>query len=299
MDEIQRLVRRWQRERKARLEAETLLEDKSRALYHEKEEQLALIKRLKEAHGQLVQYEKMASLGRMVAGFAHEINTPIGVAVGAASHASDTARQLSRLLEQEEVHEEDLEEGLATVKQATDLTLSNLNRAAELISSFKRTTIDQSSEQSRNFNFQELIQDVINSLHNTFKRTQIRFTVECPEQLNLDGIPGIYTQILTNLIMNSYIHGFVNGTVTGNIWIQVQESSNSRLFIDYSDDGKGMDEETRNRLFEPFFTTNRGNGGSGLGLYICYNLVTTQLAGSISSESAPGEGIRIRIEHGI
>ncbi len=298
MDEMQRLVRRWERERKARIEAETLLEDKSRALYQEKQEN-ALIKRLKEAQGQLVQSEKMASLGRMVAGFAHEINTPIGIAVGAASHGSDTALQLSRLLEQEEVHEEDLESGLTAMKQAADLALTNLNRAAELIRSFKRTSVDQSSEQSRNYNFRELIRDVTNSLHNIFKHTRITFTVECPEALSLEGIPGVYTQILTNLIMNSYTHGFATGARSGNIGILIRESSDDQLIFEYSDNGKGMDEETRNRIFEPFFTTNRGNGGSGLGLYICYNLVTTQLKGSITCESTTGQGIRIRIVHGI
>ncbi len=310
MDEQQRYVRRWERERKARIEAETLLEEKSRALYHEKEEQLALIERLKETQSQLalveklkqaqsklIQSEKMASLGRMVAGFAHEVNTPIGIAVGAASHCSDAVKQLFELLEQDEVLEEELEDGLATIGQAADLTLSNLNRAAELIRSFKRTSVDQSSEKPRNFNFQELIQDVINSLRNTFKRTQIGFVVECPEQLNLDGIPGAYTQVLTNLIMNSYIHAFAHGAEAGNIGVRVQEPSNSRLILEYWDSGAGMDEETQDRIFEPFFTTNRGDGGSGLGLYICYNIVTTQLAGSITCESVPGEGARFYIEH--
>ncbi|MCP3669328.1 MAG: HAMP domain-containing histidine kinase [Gammaproteobacteria bacterium] len=312
MDELQRFVRRWERERKARVEAETLLEEKSRALYHEKEEQLALIERLKETQSQLalakklkqaqsklVQSEKMASLGRMVAGFAHEINTPIGVAVGAASHGSDAVKQLFRLLEQDEVAEEELEDGLATIGQAAELTLSNLNRAAELIRSFKRTSVDQSSEKSRVFNFQELIQDVINSLHNTFKRTQIAFVIECPEQLNLDGAPGVYTQVLTNLIMNSFIHAFAQGTEAGNIGIRVHEPSGSKLALEYWDNGAGMDEETQDRIFEPFFTTNRGDGGSGLGLYICYNIVTTQLAGSITCNSTPGDGVRFYIEHEI
>ncbi len=312
MDEQQQLVRRWKRERKARIEAETLLEEKSRALYHEKEEQLALIERLRETQSQLalaeklkqaqsklVQSEKMASLGRMVAGFAHEINTPIGIAVGAASHGSDAVEQLFELLEQDEVIEEELEDGLATIGEAAKLTLSNLNRAAELIRSFKHTSVDQSSEKSRIFNIKELIQDVINSLHNTFKRTRIGFVVECPEQLNLDGIPGAYTQVLTNLIMNSYIHAFAQGTEVGNIGIRVLEPSNSRLTLEYRDSGAGMDEETQNRIFEPFFTTNRGDGGSGLGLYICYNIVTTQLAGNITCISAPGDGTRFCIEHEI
>ncbi|MCP4128766.1 MAG: HAMP domain-containing histidine kinase [Gammaproteobacteria bacterium] len=312
MDEQQRLLRRWERERKARIEAETLLEEKSLALYHEKEEQLALIERLKEtqsqlalakelkqAHSKLIQSEKMASLGRMVAGFAHEINTPIGIAVGAASHGSDAVKQLFILLEQDEVIEEELKDSLDDIGQAADLTLSNLNRAVELIRSFKRTSVDQSSEKPRNFNFHELIQDVINSLRNTFKRTQIGFVVECQEQLNLDGVPGAYTQLLTNLIMNSYIHAFANGAEAGNIGVRVQESSNSRLILEYWDSGAGMDEETQNRIFEPFFTTNRGDGGSGLGLYICYNIVTTQLAGSITCESVPGDGTRFHIEHEI
>ncbi len=265
----------------------------------ETQSQLALVKRLKEAQSRLVQSEKMASLGRMVAGFAHEINTPIGIAVGSASHGSDAVKQLFRLLERDEVLEEDLEDGLATIGEAADLALSNLRRAAALITSFKHMSVDQSSEKPRNFSFQELIQDVINSLHNTFKRTRIEFVIECPEHLRLDGIPGIYTQILTNLIMNSYIHGFANGAEAGNIGVRVRESSDSQLILEYWDTGMGMDEETQDRIFEPFFTTNRGDGGSGLGLYICYNLVSTQLAGNITLSSTPGNGTHFLIEHGI
>ncbi len=309
MDEHRRLVKRWERERKARLEAEKLLEDKSLALYREKEEQLALIKKLeetqsqldlvkklKEAQSRLVQSEKMASLGRMVAGFAHEINTPIGIAVGSASQSSDAVKHLFQLLDQDEVLEEDLEDGLEIIGQAADLTLSNLRRAAGLITSFKRTSVDQSSEKPRKFNFHELIQDVINTLHNTFKRTRIEFVIECPEHLKLDGIPGIYTQILTNLIMNSYVHGFANGAKAGDIGIKVREPSDSQLILEYWDTGMGMDEETLDRIFEPFFTTNRGDGGSGLGLYICYNLITTQLAGSITLKSSPGNGSHFLID---
>ncbi len=312
MDERQRLVRRWERERTARIEAETLLEEKSRALYQEKEEQLtlierlkatqsqlALVKKLKQAQSKLVQSEKMASLGRMVAGFAHEINTPIGIAVGAASHGSDAVKQLFELLEQDEVLEEELEDGLAIIGQAAELTLSNLNRAAELIRSFKRTSVDRSSEKSRNFNIQELIQDVINSLHNTFKRSQIGFVIECPDQLNLDGKPGVYAQILTNLIMNSYIHGFAQGTEAGNIGIRVKKPSDSRFTLEYWDTGTGIDEDTQEQIFEPFFTTSRGEGGSGLGLYICYNLVTTQLDGKITCKSSLGHGTRFYIEQDI
>ncbi len=257
------------------------------------------ITELEETRNELVQSEKMASLGRMVAGFAHEINTPIGIAVGAVSHAASSTEGIVRLLDQDEVHEEDLESGLKTMKESTGLALSSLQRTAELIGSFKRTSVDQVSEQERTFNVHELVQDVINSLHNKFRNNKVSFKVDCPIEFNLHGIPGIYAQILTNLIMNSHVHGFDNGSINGRIDIAVRITPENRMLIDYTDNGKGMDSQAQVKVFEPIFTTNRSHGGSGLGLYIVYNLVTAQLAGTIKCESSPGEGTKFRIEHPI
>lgn len=255
----------------------------------------AKVEELEAAQNELVQSEKMASLGRMVAGFAHEVNTPVGVAVGAVSHALETLGQTEKLLEFEEVSEESLRAGFATLREASSLALSNLQRAADMVASFKRTSVDQTSDQIREFDVGQLIDDVFRSLHNTFKRTTIALTADCPEKLLINGPAGALVQVLNNLAMNSYLHAFDEGARPGKIHIAVTIETDNRLRIDYRDDGCGMPQETLARLFEPFFTTRRGKGGSGLGMYIVYNLVNQVLHGSIQCESEPGHGLRCTI----
>ncbi len=246
---------------------------------------------------ELIAREKMASLGRMVAGFAHEVNTPIGIAVGTSSQAHEAAEELEKLLKKEEVQEEELHLHIATIGEATELALANLRRASELVQSFKRTSIDQTSEKARHYLFKELVDDVIASLHTQFKRTQIVFNITCPTDLKISGIPGIHAQLLTNLIMNSRQHGFDNGKLAGEISIEVRQINQNQLLIDYKDNGSGMTADTMSRLYEPFFTTNHTLGGSGLGMYICYNLVTNQLKGNIHCECQPGHGVHFHIAH--
>jgi len=258
----------------------------------------AKIEELIQTRNELVQNEKMASLGRLVAGFAHEINTPIGVAVGAASTLEENANAIDKQLEQEEVNEEELLENLETVKEAARLTLSNLKRASNLITSFKRTAIDQSSNQVRRFEVKATIDDIINTLHNQFKRTAIDIQVDCPRDLVINSMPGTLEQILTNLLINSLIHGFDEGKNTGSINIKAQIEDN-HLHLEYSDTGKGIAPENVEKIFEPFFTTHRAQGGSGLGMYICYNLIVTQLNGTIICESIPGKGIVFKINYPI
>ncbi|EDN69052.1 two-component hybrid sensor and regulator [Beggiatoa sp. PS] len=258
----------------------------------------AKIEELIQTRNELVQNEKMASLGRLVAGFAHEINTPIGVAVGAASTLEENANAIDKQLEQEEVNEEELLENLKTVKEAARLTLSNLKRASHLITSFKRTAIDQSSDQVRRFEVKATIEDIINTLHNQFKRTAIDIQVDCPRDLVINSMPGALEQIITNLMMNSLIHGFDEGKNTGSINIKAQLEDN-HLHLEYSDTGKGIAPENVEKIFEPFFTTYRAQGGSGLGMYICYNLIVTQLNGTIICESIPGKGIVFKINYPI
>lgn len=245
---------------------------------------------LQAAGEQLLQSEKLASLGRMVAGFAHEINTPVGIALSAISQSDETIKQLNAMLSQDEVSEEDLASHLDTLQKADRLAVSNLQRAAELVRSFKRTSIDQTSEQSRDFNFRELIQDVISNLHNQFKNTRITIDINCPENIVVRGLPGLIEQLLTNLMLNSLKHAFAEGTLPGKILIKIPDNDGKLLELNYTDDGVGMPEDVAEKAFEPFFTTTRGKGGSGLGLYVCYNIVTAQLKGSISLDSTPGKG---------
>ncbi len=259
-------------------------------------ESLALkVEELKRTQHELVQSEKQASLGRMVAGFAHEVNTPVGVAVGAASHAQDALREIERLLGDEEVSEEALRSQLAIIGESADLALANLRRAASLVQSFKRTSVDQISENDRDYNMAELIDDVRRSLHNVFKRTRITLHIDCPEGLRLHGPAGAVEQILTNLLMNSYIHAFNEGALPGNIRLSARGEPDGNLRLIYEDDGAGMNADTRAKLFEPFHTTRRGQGGSGLGLYIVHNLATLKLGGTIACDSDAGRGVRFTL----
>jgi signal transduction histidine kinase len=249
---------------------------------------------LQHTRQELVQSEKMASLGRMVAGFAHEINTPVGVAVGAVSHNEDALNRIDTLLSQEEVSEQDLRNELDGVRQGSALAMANLRRAANLVQSFKRTSIDQTSEHARRFEMKELINDVLFALQGTLKRLPITISVECPDALYLEGVPGLIEQLLTNLVMNAVQHAFCDGQRSGNIRIRLQREG-ANVHLEFTDDGVGMDVEQIARIFEPFYTTRRGQGGSGLGLYICYTIVTARLGGSIECHGQPQAGCRFDV----
>jgi predicted ATPase/GAF domain-containing protein len=253
------------------------------------------IEELTHTRNELVQSEKMASLGRLVAGFAHELNTPIGVAVGIASTGQKKMKAILHLLDEEEVDEEELVSGLERLDEMAELTLSNLDRAANLVSSFKRTAIDQSSDEVRHFKVKMAIFDVINTLQNHFKQTAIKFQVDCPDDIAVYSMAGALEQILTNLIMNSLIHGFSEGKAAGTINIMARLEKDN-LHLEYSDTGAGIAPENLGNIFEPFFTTHRAHGGSGIGLYICYNIVTSQLKGTITCDSTIGKGVRFIID---
>jgi signal transduction histidine kinase len=247
------------------------------------------IQELEDTRGELVQSEKMASLGRMVAGFAHEINTPVGVAIGAVSQHEETLNHINSLLTQEEVNEDALRAELESLRHGGSLALSNLQRASKLVQSFKRTSIDQASDEVRPFGMKELITDVLFTLHNVLKRLPVQVVVECADDLRLTGTPGLLEQLLTNLVMNAVQHAFDNGQRSGTLRITAR-AEGELVHLEFADDGKGMEANQLARIFEPFYTTRRTEGGSGLGLYICYNIVTTQLGGSIHCNSTPDNG---------
>jgi signal transduction histidine kinase len=250
---------------------------------------------LEAARGELIESEKMASLGRMVAGFAHEVNTPVGVAVGAASQSRELLAELGKLIKQDEVREEDLQQRLEMLDEASVLALNNLQRAASMVQSFKRTAVDQTSEAERDYDLAEVIDDVRKTLHNSFKNTPVRIEIDCQHDVRVFGVTGALEQVLTNLLQNSRIHAFADASLPGLIRIRA-EARNDAVHIEFSDDGAGMDAATLAHAFEPFYTTRRGSGGSGLGLYLVYNLVTRGLGGSIVCASQPGQGARFNIE---
>lgn len=251
---------------------------------------------LQNARDELVESEKIASLGRLVAGFSHELNTPVGITVGAISYSNGRLDDLAALLQQDEVAEHALNAIITDLRDSHQLALANSRRAADLVHRFKRTSIDRSSSEKRLYQLSELIQDVLMTLNNALKHCPVRVDVNCPEAIRLYGTPGLLEQVLTNLITNSLAHGFDNGKKGGVIKIDARKTGNGRIAIIYQDNGAGMSESVRQQAFEPFFTTNRNRGGSGLGLFVTYNIVTRQLHGNIRLASTPDGGARFDID---
>ncbi len=248
---------------------------------------------LRETEEQLRHAEKMAALGSLVAGVAHEINTPVGIGVTAISHIADSVRDFTRLFSKDEASHEDLEEFLSETGEACSVIMSNLERAAGLIQSFKQVAVDQSSESRRTFFLKEYIEEILLSLHPRIKNTPHHVILACPDTLKMDSYPGAISQVLTNLVMNSLLHGF-EGAKKGEIIIDASIEL-EQVMLTYKDTGKGMSEDQLDHLFEPFYTTKRGAGGTGLGMNIVFNLVENTLGGTISCHSKEMEGTIFKI----
>jgi len=248
---------------------------------------------LRQAQGQLVMSEKLAALGGLVAGVAHEINTPVGVALSATSTMAEKNRILSELFAAGEMKRSNLTEYLESTREGVEMCLLNLNRASDLIRSFKMVAADQVSESRRRFNVREYIGQVLLSLRPKLKKTPHRVEVECDEALVIESYPGALSQILTNLILNSLTHAFRENEA-GLIRIEVVKNDGT-LNLTYSDDGCGIAPDIQDRIFEPFFTTARAKGSTGLGLHIVFNIVTGTLGGTITCCSAPGQGTTFQV----
>lgn len=244
---------------------------------------------LRQTQGQLVESEKMASLGGLVAGVAHEINTPIGICVTAGSYLRDMSGKLEEKFEQGGMKRSDLQNFLKTNDETSAIIMSNLRRAADLVRSFKQVAVDQSSEERRRFNLAGYLGEILLSLRPNLKKGGCEVMVDCDELIEVDGYPGALSQIVTNLIMNSLTHAYEEGE-RGVLRLQATETENGDVHLTYCDDGKGVPEENVAKIFDPFFTTRRGSGGSGLGLNILYNLVTQTLGGTVRCESQLGQG---------
>ncbi len=245
------------------------------------------------AKDQLLESERMASLGGLVAGIAHDVNTPLGVGVTAASFLQERIKTLHAAYEDKALTNKTMANFIEEAEQTTILLLSNLHRASELIASFKQVAVDQTSEAERVFNLNTYLHEILQSLKPSFKQTKHTVDIQCPEDLEIRCAPGVIAQITTNMIMNSIVHGFEqtkDGKITLNVAVE-----GSEIYIDYRDNGKGMDGHNLEKLFDAFFTTKRSQGGSGLGTHIMYNLVTQTLKGQIEAESAPNEGLQYHI----
>ena len=278
-------IARMQADRKIRKTKE-LLEEQNAALN-------TALTQLQQAQGELVRQEKLASLGELVAGVAHEINTPLGICVTATSHLVEELRLTREELAAGEMTEDSLNSFFDIVDQSLRIMTTNTQRAAALVRSFKQVAVDQSSGDIRSFNLRAYLNEVLLSLQPKLKGRPIKVEVDCPPDLVMDSFPGAVSQIVTNMVVNSLVHGFERDQ-PGHIAIRATLEGGTVSFS-YTDDGAGMDKESLDKLFDPFFTTKRGSGGSGLGAHILFNLVTGALGGTVQVDSAPGQGLRYEL----
>jgi signal transduction histidine kinase len=248
---------------------------------------------LRAAQDSLVQTEKLAALGRLVAGVAHEINTPIGTSLTVASTLIDKADRFEADVARGEVRRSTLTEFIAAGREAGSQIVINLNHAIDLIQSFKQVAADRNVSDRRGFDLGEVTEQVVKGLRFGLRRN-LTVNVECEPDIAMNSYPGPYGQVLTNLVLNSAVHAFPDGA-KGSVQIAVRTSGKHNVEVLFSDDGCGMSPEVRRQVFDPFFTTRRDQGSTGLGLHIVHNIVTNRLGGRIYLDSRPGMGTKIRI----
>jgi signal transduction histidine kinase len=243
---------------------------------------------LKRAQKELVRSEKLAALGALVAGVAHELNTPIGNAVMVASTLADAERTLSETLEKN-ASMPALQQFTETAHEACDILLRNLQRAAEQIASFKQVAVDQASYQRRTFTLNEMVDEIAIALTPSLRRSQVSLRPVIPADIVLDSYPGPLGQVLINLINNAVLHAF-EGHDDRQVTVQAASQGKRFVKITVGDNGCGIPDAILGRIFDPFFTTRMGQGGTGLGLHITYNLVTGLLGGTITATSSVSQG---------
>jgi len=250
---------------------------------------------LNAAQQNLIDAERLAALGGLVAGVAHEVNNPIGISLTvASSFARRTEAFEAELKSGNGLRRSQLDEFVRTSRDAAQQLVGNLHRAGELIQSFKQVAVDRSHAERRPFNLGEATDQIIASLRPALKKAAIALSVEVPENLVIDGYPGSYGQILTNLFLNAANHAFPDGR-SGTITVSARPRGNDDVELIFADNGVGMTPDVQRQAFDPFFTTRRNEGGTGLGLHIVYNLVTQQLGGRMMLDSRPGQGTTFRI----
>jgi len=238
----------------------------------------------------LVEVEKMASLGGLVAGVAHELNTPVGNSLMGITHFSHITDKLEKSYKNEEMSQESFEDYLITSKDLAKQIHINLEKAALLVKNFKQVAVDQSSEEKRVFNLKQYLEEIVYSLSYIIKQTEVKIVVKCEDNIELYTYAGAYSQIFTNLLINSFRHAY-GKKARGQIHISVEILENQKLKLHYRDDGKGIKAENLPHIFDPFFTTNREEGGTGLGLNIIYNIITSNFEGSIECKSIEKKGV--------
>jgi PAS domain S-box-containing protein len=254
----------------------------------------AALRNLRETQNSLIEAEKLAALGRLVAGVAHEVNNPVGISLTVASSLERKTALFAAEVARGELRRSSLNDFLETSRDASSQLVANLNRAAELITSFKQVAADRNYSDQRVFDLGDLTEQVVMSLRPGLRKHKLTLNIDCQPNLTMNSYPGPYGQVLTNLFLNAVAHAFPDGK-PGAVDIQVRESGKDNVEIIFSDNGCGMSLDVRRRAFDPFFTTRRDQGGTGLGLHIVYNIVTNRLGGRLDLDSEPGGGTRIQI----
>ncbi len=275
-------------------ELEEQLHNRNIDLQESNDELETIIENLRETQNKLVESEKLAGLGRLVAGVAHEISTPVGIGLTGSSHLEFLAEDIFQKYELDKMTQEDLQNYLKSSKELISVINSNLNRTADTIRSFKQVAVDQTSEQKRLFKLKAYIKGILISIDSLMQDKKIDIKIDCDEELGIVSYPGFFAQIITNLVVNSITHGFKNSN-NGKISFTIEKVEN-QLNFKYSDNGEGIPKENLLKIYEPFFTTNKEEGSSGLGMNIIYNLVTTNLKGSIDCQSELGNGVNFTIK---
>jgi signal transduction histidine kinase len=242
---------------------------------------------------QLVESEKMASLGSLVAGVAHEINTPIGIGITAITSLQEEVKKLGQCIENNRLSKNVLVDYLDLFEKISDLVLVNLSRVGTLVKSFKQVSVDQSYDEIRNLELNEYVQAVVNSIRPNYKHSDIKIDVDIDSSIICDVYPGALSQVISNLVINAFVHAF-DKEKKGEIIISATQQGDL-VALNIRDNGQGMSVQDRVKAFEPFFTTKRNKGGTGLGLHIVYNLVTQKLLGDIRCESEQGTGSEFKI----
>jgi signal transduction histidine kinase len=249
---------------------------------------------LRAAQDSLVQTEKLAALGRLVAGVAHEINTPVGTSLTVASAFIDKTKRFEVDVASGDVRRSILTEFIAASREAASQIMVNLGNAADLIQSFKQVAADRSVSDRRRFDLGQVTEQIVKGLRFGLRSQNLSVNVECEPNLAMNSYPGPYGQVLTNLILNSAVHAFPDGA-RGSVHIAAKASGKDSVEVLFSDDGRGMSPEVKRQVFDPFFTTRRDQGSTGLGLHIVHNIVTNRLGGRINLETKPGAGTKIQI----
>jgi signal transduction histidine kinase len=273
--------------RELNMDLEQRVTQRTQQLQAANEELRELLDRLKQAQNELIRSEKLAALGSLVAGVAHEMSTPIGNGLMVSSTLKEHATEFAESLNQG-IRRSQLDRFIDETRTSSDIILRNLERAGTLLSSFKQVAVDQTSSQRRRFDLAQVLGEVFLTLRPTLKQWPGQLENRVPQGLLMDSYPGPLGQVVSNFVNNALLHAYDMGQ--GGIMTVSAKVDGDWVRLDFQDDGKGIAPEHLSRVFDPFFTTRLGQGGSGLGLHICHNIVTQLLGGSLDVSSESGQG---------